>query len=116
MGLFGMIETKGGHSRLLPPRPGDPCDAAACEFIVVHIQAQSTDRNVDFDHVPALDALENCIEDAALTARNGANITAKTLQARARRVYNISAAQFDGHVHLGTEKVVRLFKFLAARS
>ena len=65
---------------------------------------------------PALDAMENGIDDAALAARNGANSTAAMLQAKAGRASYISAAQLDGHVDPGAEAVARLFEYLADRS
>ena len=62
---------------------------------------------------PALDALENGIEEAAKAARKGANHTATILQAKAGRAAYINASQLEGHIDPGAEAVARLFEYLS---
>ncbi|KOF15588.1 dihydroxyacetone kinase [Ensifer adhaerens] len=62
---------------------------------------------------PALDALSDGVRSAALAAREGANLTATLLKARAGRAAYINARQLEGHVDPGAEAVARLFEHLA---
>lgn len=62
---------------------------------------------------PALDALENGIDEAAKAARKGANHTATILQAKAGRAAYINASQLEGHIDPGAEAVARLFEYLS---
>lgn len=62
---------------------------------------------------PALDALENGIEEAAKAARKGANHTATILQAKAGRAAYINASQLEGHIDPGAEAVARLFEHMS---
>ncbi|MFK7853922.1 MAG: dihydroxyacetone kinase subunit DhaK [Granulosicoccus sp.] len=62
---------------------------------------------------PALEALENGIDEAAKAAREGADHTATILQAKAGRASYVSAKQLKGHIDPGAEAVARLFELLA---
>ncbi|GAA6181479.1 dihydroxyacetone kinase subunit DhaK [Shimia sp. NS0008-38b] len=59
---------------------------------------------------PALEALDEGIEAAALAAREGATLTASITQAKAGRASYISADQLKGHTDPGAEAVARLFE------
>ena len=61
---------------------------------------------------PALDALGDGPVAAARAARQGAQLTASMLQARAGRAAYISSKQLEGHVDPGAEAVARLFEHL----
>jgi dihydroxyacetone kinase len=63
---------------------------------------------------PALDKLEEGVRSAAIAARDGANLTAKMLKAKAGRAAYINAKQLEGHIDPGAEAVARLFEHLAA--
>ncbi len=76
--------------------------------------AQVGDRTMIDALVPALDALENGVPDAAKAARSGADHTANMLQAKTDRAAYINAKQLEGHVDPGAEAVARLFEHLAA--
>lgn len=62
---------------------------------------------------PALDALDEGMQEAATAARTGANKTAAMLQAKAGRASYINAKQLEGHIDPGAEAVARLFEHLA---
>lgn len=72
------------------------------------------DRTLVDALAPALDALEQGIEEAAKAARAGANHTATILQAKAGRASYVSSRQLEGNVDPGAEAVARLFELLAA--
>lgn len=76
--------------------------------------AQLGDRTMVDALSPALDALGNGLRSAALAAREGANLTATLLKAKAGRAAYINARQLEGHVDPGAEAVARLFEHLAA--
>ena len=63
---------------------------------------------------PALDALDESTQAAARAARQGAQLTAGMLKAKAGRAAYISSKQLEGHVDPGAEAVARLFEHLAA--
>ena len=63
---------------------------------------------------PALDALDEGTQAAARAARQGAQLTAGMLKAKAGRAAYISSKQLEGHVDPGAEAVARLFEHLAA--
>ncbi len=65
---------------------------------------------------PALDALDQGMEAAAGAAREGANLTATLLHAKAGRAAYINAKQLEGHIDPGAEAVARLFEYLAQRA
>ena len=64
---------------------------------------------------PALDALDNGLDEAAQAARKGADHTATITQAKAGRAAYLSAQQLEGHVDPGAEAVARLFEYFASR-
>lgn len=72
------------------------------------------DRTMVDALAPALDALENGIQEAATAARAGANHTATIVRAKAGRSSYVSAEQLKGHVDPGAEAVARLFEHLAS--
>ncbi len=72
------------------------------------------DRTLVDALAPALDALENGIQEAATAARGGANHTATIVRAKAGRSSYVSAEQLKGHVDPGAEAVARLFEHLAS--
>ena len=75
--------------------------------------AQLGDRTmVDALH-PALEALAQGLDAAAIAARAGADHTATLVTAKAGRASYISASQLEGHVDPGAEAVARLFEHLA---
>lgn len=61
---------------------------------------------------PALDALENGIEEAAIAARKGAEHTATILVAKAGRSTYVNEEQLRGNIDPGAEAVARLFEGL----
>lgn len=63
---------------------------------------------------PALDALEQGVEDAANAARKGAIHTASIVKAKAGRASYIAPEQLQGHIDPGAEAVARLFEQLSA--
>jgi dihydroxyacetone kinase len=63
---------------------------------------------------PALHALEEGVRPAAIAARDGANLTATMLKAKAGRAAYINSKQLEGHIDPGAEAVARLFEHLAA--
>ena len=76
--------------------------------------AKRGDRTMIDALVPALEALEDGLQAAAMAAREGANHTATLTRANAGRASYISAEQLRGHVDPGAEAVARLFEHLAA--
>jgi dihydroxyacetone kinase len=75
--------------------------------------AQIGDRTMVDALSPALDALDASIGAAAKAARDGANLTATLVRARAGRAAYINAKQLEGHIDPGAEAVARLFEYLA---
>ena len=75
--------------------------------------AKLGDRTMIDALAPALDALEQGLDQAAQAARQGANHTASILKAKAGRAAYISAARLEGHIDPGAEAVARLFEHLA---
>ena len=78
--------------------------------------AQIGDRTMVDALSPALDALDASIGAAAKAARDGANLTATLVRARAGRAAYINAKQLEGHIDPGAEAVARLFEHLARHS
>lgn len=75
--------------------------------------ANPGDRTMVDALLPALDALEDGITQAANAAREGAEYTATLTSAKAGRAAYINAEQLEGHVDPGAEAVARLFEHLA---
>ena len=75
--------------------------------------ARTGDRTMVDALSPALDALDATIGAAAKAARDGANLTATLVRARAGRAAYINAKQLEGHIDPGAEAVARLFEHLA---
>ncbi|WP_104665183.1 dihydroxyacetone kinase subunit DhaK [Ensifer adhaerens] len=75
--------------------------------------ARTGDRTMVDALSPALDALDASIGAAAKAARDGANLTATLVRARAGRAAYINAKQLEGHIDPGAEAVARLFEHLA---
>ncbi|MDF8358202.1 dihydroxyacetone kinase subunit DhaK [Ensifer adhaerens] len=75
--------------------------------------AQIGDRTMVDALSPALDALDASIGAASKAARDGANLTATLVRARAGRAAYINAKQLAGHIDPGAEAVARLFEHLA---
>ncbi|NUS68812.1 MAG: DAK2 domain-containing protein [Ensifer adhaerens] len=75
--------------------------------------AQIGDRTMVDALSPALDALDASIGAAAKAARDGANLTATLVRARAGRAAYINAKQLEGHIDPGADAVARLFEYLA---
>ncbi|MGE6782834.1 dihydroxyacetone kinase subunit DhaK [Ensifer adhaerens] len=75
--------------------------------------ARTGDRTMVDALSPALDALDVSIGAAAKAARDGANMTATLVRARAGRAAYINAKQLEGHIDPGAEAVARLFEHLA---
>lgn len=75
--------------------------------------AQIGDRTMVDALSPALDALDASIGAASNAARDGANLTATLVRARAGRAAYINAKQLEGHIDPGAEAVARLFEHLA---
>ncbi len=61
---------------------------------------------------PALDELENGIQNAAIAAREGANHTSTMTTAKAGRSSYVNAEQLQGNIDPGAEAVARLFEHL----
>ena len=78
--------------------------------------ARLGDRTMVDALAPALDVLDNGVDAAAKAAREGADLTATMLQAKAGRAAYISAKQLEGHIDPGAEAVARLFEHLSARA
>lgn len=72
--------------------------------------AQLGDRTMVDALEPALDALENGPEEAAIAARAGADHTATIVKAKAGRASYINAKQLEGYNDPGAEAVARLFE------
>ncbi|GAA0419676.1 dihydroxyacetone kinase subunit DhaK [Cocleimonas flava] len=62
---------------------------------------------------PALDALDNGLEAAAIAAREGANHTSTILVAKAGRSTYVNEEQLKGNIDPGAEAVARLFEGLS---
>ncbi|POF29631.1 dihydroxyacetone kinase subunit DhaK [Roseibium marinum] len=77
--------------------------------------AQPGDRTMIDALMPALNALEKGIGEAAREARQGADATARITRARAGRASYVSEANLSGHNDPGAEAVARLFEQLAAQ-
>jgi dihydroxyacetone kinase len=75
--------------------------------------ANPGDRTMVDALLPALEALEDGMEQAAAAARKGANYTATLTSAKAGRATYINAEQLEGHIDPGAEAVARLFEHLA---
>jgi dihydroxyacetone kinase len=76
--------------------------------------ANPGDRTMVDALLPALDALDAGMAEAALAARQGADYTATLTTAKAGRATYINAEQLEGHVDPGAEAVARLFEHLAS--
>lgn len=76
--------------------------------------ARPGDRTMIDALAPALDALQNGAAAAAKAARQGAQLTATMLKAKAGRASYINSKQLEGHVDPGAEAVARLFEHLGA--
>ncbi|KZM49014.1 dihydroxyacetone kinase subunit DhaK [Labrenzia sp. OB1] len=77
--------------------------------------AQPGDRTMIDALMPALNALEKGIGEAAREARQGADATARITRARAGRASYVSEANLSGHNDPGAEAVARLFEQLAGQ-
>ncbi|WP_299817559.1 dihydroxyacetone kinase subunit DhaK [uncultured Roseibium sp.] len=77
--------------------------------------AQPGDRTMIDALMPALNALDKGIGEAAREARQGADATARITRARAGRASYVSEANLSGHNDPGAEAVARLFEQLAAQ-
>jgi len=75
--------------------------------------AKPGDRTMVDALAPALDALDEGLESAAIAARKGADYTATLTRAKAGRATYINAQQLSGHVDPGAEAVARLFEHLS---
>ncbi len=75
--------------------------------------ASAGDRTMIDALAPALDALPNGMQDAAMAARKGADYTATITKAKAGRASYISEEKLKGHNDPGAEAVARLFETLA---
>ncbi|MFT4783551.1 MAG: dihydroxyacetone kinase [Paracoccaceae bacterium] len=75
--------------------------------------ANPGDRTMVDALLPALDALQFGLPQAAAAARKGALYTATLTTAKAGRATYINAEQLEGHVDPGAEAVARLFEHLA---
>jgi dihydroxyacetone kinase len=64
---------------------------------------------------PALGALESGIAPAATAARNGAQLTASIVQAKAGRAAYVPAENLEGHNDPGAEAVALVFEGLAEK-
>ena len=78
--------------------------------------AEPGDRTMIDALMPALNALESGIEDAAREARQGADATSRITRARAGRASYVSEASLSGHNDPGAEAVARLFEHLATEA
>lgn len=75
--------------------------------------ANPGDRTMVDALLPALEALDSGMAQAATAARQGADYTATLTSAKAGRATYINAEQLEGHVDPGAEAVARLFAHLA---
>ena len=75
--------------------------------------ANPGDRTMVDAFLPALEALERGMAQAAAAARKGAQYTASLTCAKVGRATYINAEQLVGHVDPGAEAVARLFEHLA---
>lgn len=75
--------------------------------------ANPGDRTMVDALLPALDAMQVGLTQAAVAARKGAIYTATLTTAKAGRATYINAEQLEGHVDPGAEAVARLFEHLA---
>lgn len=76
--------------------------------------ANPGDRTMVDALLPALDALQDGLPQAAIAARKGAAYTATLTTAKAGRATYINAEQLEGHIDPGAEAVARLFEHLAS--
>lgn len=76
--------------------------------------ANPGDRTMVDALLPALEALDDGMSQAAAAARKGADYTATLTSAKAGRATYINAEQLKGHVDPGAEAVARLFLHLAS--
>ena len=76
--------------------------------------ANPGDRTMVDALLPALEALDDGMSQAAAAARKGADYTATLTSAKAGRATYINAEQLEGHVDPGAEAVARLFVHLAS--
>lgn len=76
--------------------------------------ANPGDRTMVDALLPALEALDGGIAQAAAAARKGADYTATLTSAKAGRATYINAEHLEGHIDPGAEAVARLFEHLAA--
>ncbi len=76
--------------------------------------ANPGDRTMVDALMPALDALDAGLSQAASAARTGADYTATLTTAKAGRATYINAEQLEGHTDPGAEAVARLFEHLAS--
>jgi len=76
--------------------------------------ANPGDRTMVDALLPALEALNDGVPNAAIAARKGANYTATLTSAKAGRASYISAEQLEGHIDPGAEAIARLFEYLAS--
>nr|WP_323776924.1 dihydroxyacetone kinase subunit DhaK [Amylibacter sp.] len=76
--------------------------------------ANPGDRTMVDALLPALDALQDGLPQAAVAARKGAAYTATLTTAKAGRATYINAEQLEGHIDPGAEAVARLFEHLAS--
>lgn len=76
--------------------------------------AKAGDRTMIDALAPALDALGDGLEAAAIAARQGADLTATITRAKAGRASYISEDKLAGHNDPGAEAVARLLEMLAA--
>lgn len=73
------------------------------------------DRTMIDALLPALEALPDGVEPAAIAARRGAEMTATITRAKAGRATYIAADKLAGHNDPGAEAVALLFEFVASR-
>jgi len=77
--------------------------------------AMPGDRTMIDALLPALEALPNGVEAAAIAARKGAEMTATITRAKAGRATYIAADKLAGHNDPGAEAVARLFEHIAGQ-
>lgn len=78
--------------------------------------AMPGDRTMIDALMPALEALPQGVGQAAIAARQGADLTATITRAKAGRASYIAAEKLAGHNDPGAEAVARLFEFIASRA
>lgn len=71
------------------------------------------DRTMVDALAPALESLDKGFNEAAKSARAGAEYTATLLQAKAGRASYLNAKQLAGHIDPGAEAIARLFEHIA---